>query len=85
MSKSTRKTSDAAFGEFFEKKFRRSPVVIGLSLLVGGFASGFNARSALSHESSATAHYFDLANCSSTQRCASCCVANGASKCRLAE
>jgi hypothetical protein len=36
------------FGKFFEQEFRQHPLVIGLSLIIGGFAVGFGAQSALS-------------------------------------
>jgi hypothetical protein len=50
MTRSAKRQCPLAFGEYFEQKFRRSPVVIGLGLIVGGFTAGFGAHSALTKE-----------------------------------
>jgi hypothetical protein len=50
MSQTHEDPADCAFGDFFEKRFRRSPIVIGLGMIVGSFATGFSAHAALTRE-----------------------------------
>ena len=49
MAKPKRNGPDA-FDQYFERKFRKSPLIIGLSLAISGFVSGFGAHSAMNSE-----------------------------------
>ena len=47
MRKSIRPSKSPSFARFYEQRFRRSPIVIGLGLLLTGFGAGFTAHQEL--------------------------------------